>query len=166
MRLDHLRWTAHGARFDHVRIKRSLHQIVNASLFFLDAMRFILKYCDKFIPDNLAFFLGIADTLKLVEKTIRRIDGIELSPSLSRSICCTLSNSFFLSTPLFTKMQVSRDLPLASRSARSTSTAATEESTPPESAQMARPFPTCCRTCSTVESMKCCGVHSGFAPQI
>ena len=36
--------------------------------------------------------------------------------------------------------------PLASRMARSTSMAATAESTPPESAQIARPLPTGCRT--------------------
>ena len=49
--------------------------------------------------------------------------------------------------------------------ARDTRTAATAESTPPESAQMALPSPTCLRMASMVVSMKCAGVQSAFAPQ-
>ncbi len=82
-------------------------------------------------------------------------------PSLSRRLCCTFSNSFLRSTPLLTKTQVRR-----SPMARCTSVAATEESTPPESAQMARPSPTVRRTEATVSSMKCWFVHSGRAWQM
>ena len=50
--------------------------------------------------------------------------------------------------------------------ARSTSTAATEESTPPERAQMARPSPTCSRIAETVDWMNCAGVQLGWAWQM
>ncbi len=75
--------------------------------------------------------------------------------------CCTLQNSFLRSTPLLTKTQVRR-----SPMARSTRTAATDESTPPESAQMAWPSPTCSRMAATVDWMKCAGVQFGLAWQM
>ena len=78
-----------------------------------------------------------------------------LRPSLSRRFFCTLANSFLRSTPLLTKMQVSW-LPMA----LCTSTAATEESTPPESPQITCPLPTFSRIAATVVSMKCAGVQS------
>jgi len=58
-------------------------------------------------------------------------------------------------------MQVSR-----SPMARATRTAATDESTPPLKAQMARPLPTVSLIEATVSSMKRCGVHEGCAPQM
>ena len=82
-------------------------------------------------------------------------------PSLSRRFFCTLSNSFLRSTPLLTKMQVNW-LPMA----RCTSTAATDESTPPDSPQMTCPLPTFSRMAATVDSMKCAGVQSPRAAQI
>ncbi len=47
-----------------------------------------------------------------------------------------------------------------------TSTAATEESTPPESPQITWPVPTFSRIAATVVSMKCAGVQSPRAPQM
>ena len=93
MRLDHLRRAPHRTRLDHIRIQRSLNKIVDASLLFGDAMRFILKYRNKFVPDNLAFFLGIADVLELVKKTIGRVDRIQPQPQL---IAQSLLNFFEL----------------------------------------------------------------------
>src|SRR6267378_1442291 len=69
--------------------------------------------------------------------------------SRSRSISSVSSNSFFLSIPVFTKMFVSR-VPIA----RCTSTAATVESTPPLSPQMAHLFPTFSRIARVVSSIK------------
>ena len=47
-----------------------------------------------------------------------------------------------------------------------TSTAATEESTPPERAQMAWPSPTCSRIAATVDWMNWAGVQLGSAWQM
>ena len=99
------------------------------------------------LPMILRFFSGSLTPASFFRKRSVASTATRCSPSLSRRFCCTFSNSFLRSTPLLTKTQVSRDLPVASRMARSTSTAATDESTPPESAQMARPLPTCCFTC-------------------
>ena len=63
---------------------------------------------------------------------------------MSLKVCCTFSASSFLSTPLFTKMQVSC-LPMA----LCTSTAATEESTPPDRPQTAWLLPTAFRISPT-----------------
>src|SRR5580700_12313701 len=93
MRLDHLRRAPHRTRLDDIRIQRSLNKIVDTSLLFGDAMRFILKYRNKFVPDNLAFFLGIADVLELVKKTIGRVDRVQPQPQL---IAQSLLNSFEL----------------------------------------------------------------------
>ncbi len=71
----------------------------------------------------------------------------------------TCSRSCFRRSPWSTKMHVSR-----SPMARCTSTAATEESTPPDSPQIAAPSPTCARTRSTVSSMNAPAVHVGRTP--
>ena len=59
----------------------------------------------------------------------------------------TRSGSSFRSRPLLTKTQVSW-----SPTARCTSVAATALSTPPESAQMTRPEPTCARIAASVSA--------------
>ena len=50
--------------------------------------------------------------------------------------------------------------------ARWTSTAVTEESTPPDRAQMTWPSPTCCRMFSVAVSMKEAMVHRGLSLQM
>jgi len=59
-------------------------------------------------------------------------------PMCLRKVRSTLSRSFFRRSPLSTKMQVRR-----SPTARWTSAAATDESTPPESPQMTCSSPAC-----------------------
>ncbi len=59
MRLDDLRRAAHGARFDHVGIKRALHQPFDFAFFFLDAMGFFVEDGDEFVADDFALCFGI-----------------------------------------------------------------------------------------------------------
>ena len=78
----------------------------------------------------------------------------------SRNISKVLSNSCFRSSPVFTKMLVRR-FPIA----RCTSTAATVESTPPLSAQIAHLFPTFSRIAAVVSSINAAPLHFGSALQ-
>jgi hypothetical protein len=83
------------------------------------------------------------------------------SPSSSRIVFCTLANSSLRSTPLFTKMQVSR---LPNRPCHQHRRH--DESTPPTQPADRVPRPTCARIPSTVVWIKCAGVQSCSAPQI
>ena len=49
MTLDHLRRAAHGARFNHVGVKRALHQPLDLAFFFLDAMGFLVEDRDELV---------------------------------------------------------------------------------------------------------------------
>src|SRR5579864_4009304 len=82
----------------------------------------------------LRFLSGSMTPASLFKNFSPASTATRLSPSLSRRFCCTFWNSFLRSTPLLTKTQLRR-LPRA----LSTKVAATAESTPPESAQMALP---------------------------
>ena len=55
--LDHLRRSAHGARLDHIGIKRALHQPIDFACFFFDAQRFLFKDADEFVANNFALRL-------------------------------------------------------------------------------------------------------------
>ena len=71
----------------------------------------------------------------------------------------TCSASFSRISPWSTKTQVSR-----SPTARWTSSAATEESTPPESPQITRPSPTWARIAATCSAITDCGDHCSSQP--
>ena len=118
------------------------------------------------LPMILRLVSGSVTPASLLRKRSVESTATRRSPRLSRRPCCTFSNSFLRRTPLFTNTQVSREEPWSSRMARSTSVAATAESTPPERAQIARPSPTVWRTLAMVASIKCWAVQVGFAPQI
>ncbi len=78
----------------------------------------------------------------------------------SRNAEVTCSASFFRISPWSTNTQVSR-----SPSARWTISAATDESTPPDRPQIARPSPTCSRISATCSSMIDAGDQSPSQPQ-
>ena len=82
MRLDHLRRPPHRARFDHVGIKRALHQPLHVAFYFLDAPRFPFEDLDEFVADDLPFLLRIADSFQFVQKAIGRVDGVEIQAKL------------------------------------------------------------------------------------
>ena len=76
-----------------------------------------------------------------------------------RKVLTTRSGSSARSSPLSTKMQVSW-----SPTAACTSAAATAESTPPESAQITWPLPTCSRVVRIDSSTKLAAVQSPEQP--
>ena len=78
----------------------------------------------------------------------------------SRKMVTTCSASFARISPWSTKMQVSWS-PIASW----ISTAATEESTPPDRPQITRPLPTWARMLATVSARKAPMVQSPVQPQ-
>ena len=160
MALDGLAGALDARRFNHVRIERSLHQPIHAARFLGDAVGLIVKHGDELRANDFALLFGIGDTGELDKKRSLASTATMFRPSLSRRLSCTLWNSFLRRTPLFTKMQVNW-LPMA----LCTSTAATEESTPPERPQMTWPSPTFSRMAATVLSMKWAGVQSPAAPQ-
>src|SRR6266550_1832691 len=59
MGLDSLRRAANGARFDHVGIKRTLYEKINASLLALDLVGFFLKYRDELVADDATLLLRV-----------------------------------------------------------------------------------------------------------
>ena len=60
-----------GARFDDIRVNRTLRQEVDGS----DFTAFVFKYTDKFFADNLALPFRFADAGQLRQETFRRIDA-------------------------------------------------------------------------------------------
>ena len=166
MRLDHLRGPPHRARLDHIWIERALHQPFHLALFLLDAPGFVLEHFDELVTDNLAFLLGIAHARSFPGNARSHRPRRDEGQACRADVFCTFSNSFLRSTPLFTKMQVSRDFALG------VAQSAVDEHGSNGRIHSARKcadgpsFANLLRTCSTVESIKCCGVHVGFAPQI
>ena len=113
-------------------------------------------------PMRLRFTSGSVTPFKPRQESLRRHP--RRSPACPRAapaVRWCRWNSFLRSSPLSTKTFVSR-----SPMARCTSAAATAESTPPLSAQMARSFPTCSRMASTVSAMNDAPLQFGCAPQI
>ena len=82
MGLNSLRWAAHRARFDDVRIQGTLHQPVNLAFFPLDAVSFLVEYRNELIADYLALGLGVGYSLELSEKSLSRVyrDHMQAKP--------------------------------------------------------------------------------------
>src|SRR5260221_5492905 len=74
MGLDGLRRAAHATRFDHVRIKRALHQPVDLANLLLQPVRFAVKDFNELIADDLAFLFRINDASELADKYFASID--------------------------------------------------------------------------------------------
>jgi len=104
---------------------------------FFDAARLFFEDLDELVADDLALGFGIDHSRQLLHEAVGGVDCNQMQSEIVAQILLHFSNSFLRSTPLLTKTQVRRVFPESLRMARSTSTAATEESTPPESAQMA-----------------------------
>ena len=110
------------AGLDHVRVDRALHEEVHRA----DLMRDLLEDADELLADDLPLPLRLFNARQTGQEALLRVDAdeIQLRP---------------WSTNTHTSLS-----PIASL----ISAAATEESTPPESANSARPFPTFSRTAS------------------
>ena len=125
-----------------------------------ELLRLALEHVDERRADDLALLLRIGDAGQPIEEQRRRRRR-RCSGSCSRSkrspIC---SASSCRSTPLSTKMHVSRS-PIA----RWMSIAATVESTPPLRPQTTRPSPTCARIRAVASSMNDAIVQSPVQPQ-
>ena len=156
--LDRDRRPAPGReRLDHVGIQRALHQEPDV---LPDRLRLRLEDVDERVADPAPLLLRIGDARPAARGSVARASTTRRSmPRCRRKVVSTCSRSCSRSRPWSTKMQVSR-----SPTARCTSTAATEESTPPESPQITRLVgPTSSRIRATSVSTKCPGVQSGAA---
>ena len=154
VRLDrHRRPAGERHALDHVGIERALRQEFRAA----DLLRLGLEHVDEQPADGLALLLRIADAVERVEKQSSRLRR-------ARAECCSCRGtarrpsraSPSRSRPWSTNTQVSCS-PIASW----ISTAATAESTPPDSPQITRPLPTCARIFSIASSLE--GAHGPVA---
>ena len=135
-RLDRRRAGA-AAGLDDVGVQRALDEELRVA----ELDRLLLEDADELGADDLALGLGLADAGELVQEAVLGVDGHERDPcSCSRKAVMTWSPSFLRIRPWSTKMHVSWS-PIAWW----TSTAATDESTPPERPQMTFASPTCAR---------------------
>ena len=121
---------------------------------------------DELVADDLSLRLRIAHSRQLLHEALGGIDRNQVQAEIVAQIFLHFLELVFAQHAVVDEHAGEPRFPGPSRMARSTSTAATEESTPPESAQIARPLPTCCFTWATVASIKCWGVQEGFAPQM
>src|SRR5690348_2550510 len=80
--LDGLRRPSHTARFDDVRIERSLYQPLDLPGLTLQAMSFRVKNLDERVTDDLALLFGISDTPKLGEKLLAGVHGHQIQSKL------------------------------------------------------------------------------------
>ena len=109
---------------------------------------------------RLRFASGSVTPGELRQEALLRLRRARAAPRGGRGTSRrTCSASLSRSSPWSTKTHVSW-----SPTARCTSSAATAESTPPESAQMTCSSPTCSRMRATCSSMTCSAVHVGAAP--
>ena len=129
-----------GDALDHVGIERALRQEFGAA----DLLRLFLEHVDEQRADGLALRLGIADA---VERAEEQLGGVDMDQRdvvvVAEQVARPRSASSSRIRPWSTKMQVSWS-PIASW----ISTAATEESTPPDRPQITRPSPTWARICA------------------
>src|SRR5208283_126131 len=87
MRLDHLRWPAHRARFDHVGIERPLHQPLNFIVAFgLNAMCFVIEDFDELVADDLPFSLRINHSRQFPQEAIGGIDRNQVQAEMVTQI--------------------------------------------------------------------------------
>ena len=110
-------------------------------------------------PIVLRLVSGSVTPASAVRKRSRASTVCSLAPVAATKSFSTCSRSPARSSPWSTNTQVSRS-PIA----RWTSAAATAESTPPDSPQIARPSPTCSRIAATVSSMIEAIVQPGAMP--
>ena len=148
-----------GARaaLDHVRIEGALDEEPCVSVLARD----LLEDADELLADRAALLLGVGDARRASRGSGPRAftwtSGTpKCRPNVS-STCCGSPSRF---NPWSTKTQVSW-----SPTARCTRSAATEESTPPESAHRTSASPTCSRIRATASSTMFTGVQSGSSPQ-
>ena len=121
--------------------------------------RLVLEHADELLADDPPLLLGVGDPGQAATGSGRRRRRARAAPGSARSnASTTCSASSLRSRPWSTKTQVSW-----SPTARWTSSAATAESTPPDSAQITRSSPTWARIRSTCSSMNWCAVQVGGA---
>ncbi len=110
-------------------------------------------------PIALRLASGSLTPANALRKRSRASTTTSRTPVAATNSCSTCSGSPSRNSPWLTKTQVSW-----SPTARCTSAAATDESTPPESAHRTRPLPTWARTTSTSDSTTLAGVQSAAMP--
>ena len=108
--------------------------------------------------DDLPLLLGLLDAGEQREEALLRLHVDERHVEVLAEVSTTCSASSLRSRPWSTNTHVSW-----SPTALWTSSAATAESTPPESAQRMRSEPTWARIRSTCSSITAAGVHAGGA---
>ena len=116
---------------------------VDLAFFFFDAVGFFVEDRDEFVADDFALLFGIGDSGKLCQKALGGVDGDHVQSELVAQVLLNFFKFVFAQHAVVHKDASQSRFAAPSRMARSTSTAATEESTPPERAQIARPLPTC-----------------------
>ena len=124
-----------------------------------DLLRLRLEHVDEQPADGLALRLRVADAVERAEEQLRRRRRAPAGCCSGRGTASRPSRaSPSRSRPWSTNTQVSCS-PIASW----ISTAATAESTPPDSPQITRPLPTCARILSIASSLKARMVQSPLA---
>ena len=143
VRLDSCRGPFDGDRLDDVRVEGSLDQQANFAVRFaaLKLLGFFREHRDEFPANDFAFLLGVSDALQFVEEAVGGIhaDDVETEPVAQHFESLF---EFVLSQHPGVHKNIRKPVPMA----RCTSTAATVESTPPLSAQIAAIVPTLART--------------------
>ena len=86
MGFDDLRRAADRTRFDHVGIKRSLHQPLDLAFLFCNAACFPVEYGNELFADDLPLLFGIAHSRQLFHEAIGGVDRNQVQPKIVAEI--------------------------------------------------------------------------------
>ena len=144
-----------ATRLDDVRVERALDEEADVA----KLASLLLEDADELLADDLALLLRIGDAASRVRKRFCACTWTSGTWKWPPNVSTTCSASFSRRSPWSTKTHVSW-----SPTALCTRSAATAESTPPESAQSTRSEPTAARIRATCSSMTAAGVQVGGVP--
>jgi hypothetical protein len=154
---------APAAGLDHVGVERALDEELHLLAVLVggrhQVARGLLEDADELASDDLALGLRVGHAGQCVEEALLRVDDHEVHAGRGDEVALDLLGLALRSNPWSTNTQVS-----CSPTARWTRAAATAESTPPESPQIARLSPTCARIAATCSSITFAIVQVGRQP--
>src|SRR5260370_7583842 len=77
-----MRWAAHTARLDHVRIQCPLHQPFHLADFLLQVVRLLFKHADELVTDYFALLLRVGHAGEFLEEALACVHGHQVQAKL------------------------------------------------------------------------------------